>query len=568
MTVGASVKTLTVWLLLTTLCTLALSTTALGTPALARERLELRALQLPLPGAPASIIPADVDGDGIQDLTVVVAFTEWDQIGVEETTRMDAVEGLVEMMTIVPVLFDRRELHWLRGLPQGGFESAGTPLPLDRSVLTVEAGPPGVPVVLLTDDGLSMVRPSAGSDGPALELVSLIARGSVLSGSGSLLPTLDLLQDYDGDGEVDLLLPEDRHWSIYRSGTLRRAAEGLVVTPDARIPLPESEGLQSEGREREYALPVAEDVNGDGVPDLVARLPSDRPRAVQVLLQDEGATADYGEPRLPLLGAEPAQEPLFEPRSDLVHFGDLDGDGLAEVVTAVDLSDDDAGWRKELKQAKRPPSRYSVRSIRPDLSVVPDVNASFEAIGYAFDDGDPDDAIRLPGGFQDLDGDGRKDLIAITLDFSLLQAIRILATRSISIGIDFHVYCQDRDGGFDAVEGLDLSGKFRLRLDDLRLGQLSQFAGDFDGDGRADFVQIGRGRKVSVHLGGDGCRYPTQPDLVIKLEEEPSNLALVQVRDLDGDALADLLVIQPRDVSDKTVTAPVRLDLYLSRRSG
>jgi hypothetical protein len=112
---------------------------------------------------------------------------------------------------------------------------------------------------------------------------------------------------------------------------------------------------------------------------------------------------------------------------------------------------------------------------------------------------------------------------------------------------------------------LDLSGKFRLDLDDLKLGQLSAFAGDFDGDGRADFVQIGRGRRVTIHLGQDGCRYAAQPDLVIELRDEPKNLALVRVADFDGDGLADLLVIQPQAESRDGASQRARLDLYGSR---
>ena len=155
----------------------------------------------------------------------------------------------------------------------------------------------------------------------------------------------------------------------------------------------------------------------------------------------------------------------------------------------------------------------------------------------------------------------------MTLEFSVLQVFRIVATKSISIGMNFHVSCQQADGTFRVVEGLDLSGKFKLRLDDLRVGRLSQFAGDFDGDGRADFVQIGRGRDVSIHRGREGCSYGSAPDLVLRLRREPENLALVRVRDLDGDGLADLSVVHPQADSSDGATNPVRLDLYLSRGS-
>jgi hypothetical protein len=70
---------------------------------------------------------------------------------------------------------------------------------------------------------------------------------------------------------------------------------------------------------------------------------------------------------------------------------------------------------------------------------------------------------------------------------------------------------------------------------------------------------------VTIHRGRADCGYPASPDLVVELEAEPRDLALVQVRDLDGDRLADLMVTQiaPRKAGDET-TPPIVLDLYLS----
>jgi len=215
-----------------------------------------------------------------------------------------------------------------------------------------------------------------------------------------------------------------------------------------------------------------------------------------------------------------------------------------------------------------PPFRWRLHRSDSGLAMTAAPYRTFQAIGYAEGGEDPDVGIRLPGGFRDLDGDGRRDLVTLTLDFSVLQAMRILATRSISIGLDFHVWCQRPDGGFAPVEGLDLSGKFRLRLDDLKLGRLPQLGGDFDGDGRADFIQLGRGRSVTVHLGRPGCRYPPRPDVTLLLAAEPRDLGLVRVTDLDGDGRSDLAIVQPQTARDAAATAPVRLDLYLSKMSG
>jgi len=252
-------------------------------------------------------------------------------------------------------------------------------------------------------------------------------------------------------------------------------------------------------------------------------------------------------------------------RFPVVHFGDLDGDGVAEYVTEESLEDEDAGWRKEVKEAKRPPRRYRIHRSQGDLRMEPDPFHTFEALGYALDMSDDD--IKLPAGFQDLDGDGRQDLITLTLDFSLFQAVRIMTTQRIGIGLDFHVFCQNSNGQFREVQGMDLSGKFKINLKNLQVGQLSQFAGDFDGDGRTDFLQIGRGKTVTIHRGQDGCRYSPTPDLSLKLRQPPLDLGLVRVEDLNADGKADLMIVQPDREPEPGVSAPVRLDLYLSQET-
>ena len=116
-----------------------------------------------------------------------------------------------------------------------------------------------------------------------------------------------------------------------------------------------------------------------------------------------------------------------------------------------------------------------------------------------------------------------------------------------------------------ASAGLDLAGKFNLNLNNLRVRHLSQFAGDFDGDGRADFVQLGRGKKVTIHQGHPGCRYPAAPDRTIKLERKLRHLGLARILDLDGDGRSDLYVVHPMKADDPEASIPARVDLYLSR---
>lgn len=538
--------------LLVGLCLLLSGTSSV--PAVQKSRLSLHYHSVDLPGVPSAIVPADVDGDGLEDLTIVVTYTEWDQIAVDDWVTMDDVEGLVEVMTIVPALFDRRELLILLGRGGGRYEPAAEPWPLDESVLSIEAGPPGVPVMALTEEGLAAVGLVQTNGEIELSMTPVLSERPVLAGTGVFLPALDLVHDVDADGVDDVLFPAADRMAIYLSG-----AEGL--RPAGRVPLP-GDDLDA-GRElvRRYPLPRVEDVSGDGLPDLV--VPHHDKMWAEFWVLVNGGDGEFSQPIEPLRSSpERALRDGGGVRmAPVVHFGDLDGDGLAEFVTQEDMSAEDAGWRKELKEAKRPPFLFRLHRARSDLSMDPVPYEEFRALGYAFEG---DDEIQLPGGFQDLDGDGRQDLVTLTLGFSVLQAVRILTTHSISVALDFHVWCQDASGKFEPVKDLDLSGKFRIDLDNMRLGRLSQFAGDFDGDGRADFVQLGRGRQVTIHRGREGCTYPVQPDLEIELREEPKNLALVRIEDFDGDGLTDLLVVQPQPGRESTSTLPVRLDLYLS----
>ena len=85
-----------------------------------------------------------------------------------------------------------------------------------------------------------------------------------------------------------------------------------------------------------------------------------------------------------------------------------------------------------------------------------------------------------------------------------------------------------------------------------------------DGDGRADFVHLGRGKSVTLHRGREAARYPAEPDLVIPLEVPIENLAQVRIEDLDGDGRADLAITRPGRNDEPGVLPPVTLDLHLT----
>lgn len=551
------------WLLLPCLCLLAAPSDA------RRQRLDLTSTSVQLPGPPASILWPDLDGDGHRDLLVMVAYTEWDQLAIEESTEMDGVEGLMEVMTIVPALTDRRELHLFLGNGDGSYRAAGQRA-LEASVLALEEGPAAAPVLALRDDGLAALRwqPDAEAD-RRLVFEALDDTPPVFAGSQTFLPRLGLSHDLDGDGQLDFLLPADDGLAVFLTPN-----QGPPAATGQHLLAPNDRRRAGSRPLRRYPLPRIEDTDGDGHPDLIFVEDEDEDELAFHVLRGGQAEGDFFAPAegphsLELSCPEdlPADQGCLESDRELAYYGDLDGDGRAEYVTQLEIPPPGDGMRQELKNAKRPPFRYQLFHSRADGGPEATPYYTFDALGYSFNSsGDDAEGLSIPGGLQDLDGDGRKDLITLTLDFSVFQVMRLMTTRSLSIGLDFHIYCQQDDGSFQGVPDLDLSGKFKLDLDDIRLRQLSFFDGDFDGDGKADFVQMGRGRSVSIHRGQDGCGYAAQPDLTLKLDEEPRNVALVRIEDFDADGLSDLLIVQPNRIDEPGVTPPVRLDLYLSGR--
>ena len=160
-------------------------------------KLTLRQISLELPGAPALVLPADVDQDGRLDLAVVVAYTEWDQIDIQEVSEMQGVEGLVEILTVIPTLTDRRELWVFRSTEAGDYEPFGEVLPLDLSILSLAATSDGSLILALTDRGVSVLRFSEDDARPQLLLEPWFDRRPVMAGSGVFLPNLELLHDLE-----------------------------------------------------------------------------------------------------------------------------------------------------------------------------------------------------------------------------------------------------------------------------------------------------------------------------------------------------------------------------------
>lgn len=534
---------------------LTLGPALLGPLAAAPPReIALREVRLDLPASPAAIVPADFNGDGRKDLFVLVAYTEWGSLA-----GGDRVEAAVQIAEVVPALFERREARLFLSAPSGQYLEATPALPIPTSVHGVEAGPRALPVVAFTDNGLSAFHLREGEHGAELRLEPVLAEIPVFAGSRQFLTNLDLVRDVTGDGAVDLLFPARDGLAVY-AGNGDRFADA----PASRVRIPGDWRSTGTRAYRRYPLPRVEDIDGDAVPDLVLFEPwgADPVRVLRGLGGGRFAPAErigLGCLDLAFVQSKGKRQEGERPASsrEVAWFGDLDGDGVAELVTRIQI---DTG-KKELTQFRDPLFQYRFHRMRRDLVVAETPYATLDAVGWAFS-GTFGDSIDLV--FLDLDGDGRRDLITVTLDFSVFQLVRVFTERKVTVGLAFQLFAQQADGSFRPVTGQKLDEKLKLDLDELRIGRMAQIRGDFDGDGKTDFVHLGRGKNVTIHRGQSGCRYAEKPDMTIVLEEEPEDVNLVRIEDLDGDGLADLAITRLLPSTDDAASAPARIELRLS----
>lgn len=513
-----------------------------GPPSRAAEDLPRRLVSLSLPGPPSKILSADIDGDALPDLAVVLVYAEYEEIS------FDRVQGFLDITEVVPALSERREVRAYLQEPGGTYRRAGPPMDLPVEVSALSAGPPAFPLVVLTDAGASALLLAPGKGERSLRMEPFFFEEPVLRGSRTFLPELEIVRDLDGDPLRDLLFPSVEGPSVFR-GT----ETGFRAAASARLRLPGDE----EGRDgvvwRRYPVPRVTDVDGDGLPDLVVGEGSGLDGPLHVL-RGAGLGRFLDPVELDLGPVSGKGSGAF----DLLQLGDIDGGGAAEVVMYREDSSEDDG----MAEAKRPRHTYRIHRLRADLTVEEEPYATLTAEGHPFE-GDWAGRFAVP--FRDLDGDGLQDLVTVNLDFSIFQILRVMTTRKFGIGLEFNVFAQRPGGSFRAIQDLKLEDKILLDLDDLKLGRLGNFAGDFNGDGRLEFLSLKGGRTLEVHLGAPGCAYSRRPDYTLKLLEEPPDPGLVRVMDLDGDGLDDLAVTRPLEPDPSGAETPVALDLYLSR---
>jgi len=335
------------------------------------------------------------------------------------------------------------------------------------------------------------------------------------------------LWDPDGDGVLDLAAAAPT-WDGPTDDGLGRVylvAGPLSGTLDADTAVATLTG-GTEADALGSRLAVVDDADGAGTPGLLVAAPGWEGDTAGYY--EQGVLALYVGPQAGTLSLEDADArveghlPGMELGAGPVGQGDVDGDGLAELLLPAPASYDGGGsvW------VFSGPLSGTMQTSDAELRVVGEA----EGLGFG-------DAVAGGG---DLDGDGIDDL-----------AVGATAWRGAA-----YVFSGPLDGGMDSrdadqfVEGDELGG-----ADGAHLAM-----SDLDGDGRDDLLVGAPGRSSSggvegagrvAILAGDGLGLDLDPLLTITgtrpglaLGDSAGGLAF---EDLDGDGRADIAIGAPHD---------------------
>ena len=335
---------------------------------------------------------------------------------------------------------------------------------------------------------------------------------------------LAFLQPWEGNGALSALVPALdglRHVPLDD-----RPVSALPVPLETRYDVMDaSVGVRAGALDAYIAWPqvALADDDGDGRDDLFA------------LTRYDVAVFRAGPDGLPTRPTRHVPLRPFTPKEELRHLAtslslyaqDLDGDGLADLVLHRTIG--------TLLSSRSETLIYRNRGNGADPSGEPDLTLADEG-GFG--------AIFL----QDVDGDGRSELLQTLVPFGVIQVMRVLVTERAQA--KFRLLRFEGEGVSTTKSSWEEDVSVPLDFSNGRVaGVIPTLAGDLNGDGLRDLVWGESLEELSVRLGERGEHGPRFGPRVARQRVPGGERALVT--DLDGDGLDDLVLHDTTDADGK-----------------
>ncbi len=256
------------------------------------------------------------------------------------------------------------------------------------------------------------------------------------------------------------------------------------------------------------------DVDGDGLADIVAATRHE----LRVFPGRGGGVFDRAPARRLPLGLISALDHSRGSGSAVTTARDIDGDGLLDLMVSH--------IQGSFTDTVSTTSIYMNRDGQWDLE-------------------EPDDRFVNEGAFTadlliDIDSDAVLELIRIEFRFNVLEIVELLLTRKIDSFVS--IYRLGDDGRFDARPWSRKKINTGISFETFRPKGFMPRAGlDLNADGLMDFVSSDNGKGIEVYLGGDDGPFARR-----NARQKMTTAGIVRFADYDGDGLTDFVLYNPQ----------------------
>jgi VCBS repeat protein len=449
-----------------------------------------RVQTLRVDGDVASVVPADLDGDGRKDVLAVYKTGQppyqrrffavfWNRAGVF-APRPDLTLSVDEAETCA---FD-----------VGRTFGAGEDL------------------LVITPRGVSAKSFPNRVPAPARKLVeqTTMFHQPILGE----LPRIRVLADVAGPESHDLLVPALGSLAIFRRGAERyeKAAEVMIdmeVTGGPR---------RNQGIEVRYGFPALHvaDSDGDGLRDLFA-VQEDR---VAIYRQGPGFTFHPQPDFSRDFAVRTPADHLERGTSATTLVADLDGDGIADLIVRKQVFEGVTSARS---------TSYVFLGRKDGFGKQPVQELESEGVTL------------LQPQLLDMDGDGHPDLVVPYTSFGVFALIRMLTAKTAKV--TFQIFPFDpRTRRFAPEPASERSLSFRIPLSGDTDLQAVSLAADVTGDHKPDLIFGAAEEELEIYPALGGGEFASSPVEVVEVRAA----GVLDAVDLDGKGRSDLLLHYPQ----------------------